>query len=114
MIAVPRHRFALWVVIGTLAALAASLAQAPIEIRVPLVVVFALVGPGAAVVPLLRLRDPLGEFTLAVGVSLAADVAVATAMLYAHAWSPEAGLAILALLTLVAAAGQVRSERSRV
>lgn len=107
MTAVRRHWLALTVVTGALAAAAASFAHAPIAIRVPLVLAFAVLGPGAAVVPLLGLRDPLGEFTLALGVSLAADVAVASIMLYAHAWAPQTGLAILVIMTLAAAGGQV-------
>jgi hypothetical protein len=105
--AVRRHWLALAVATGALAASAVSFAHAPAAIRVPLVLAFALLGPGAAAVPLLGLHDPLGEFTLALGVSLAADVVVASAMLYAHAWAPQAGLAILVAVTLAAAAGQV-------
>jgi hypothetical protein len=105
--ALRRHWLALAVAAGGLAALAASFAHAPTEIRAPLVLAFALIGPGAAVVPLLRLHDPLGEFSLALGVSLAADVVVASAMLYAHDWAPEAGLAILVAMTLAAAGSQV-------
>jgi hypothetical protein len=111
---VRRHWLLLAVVMGALAASAASFGQAPTQIRVPLVLAFALVGPGAAVVPILGLRDPLGEFSLALGVSLAADVVVASALLYAHAWSPQGGLAILVALTLAGAAGQVAAECRRV
>lgn len=107
MISVRRHWLALTVVIGALAAAAASFAPAPLAIRIPLVLAFAVLGPGAAVVPLIGLRDPLGEFTLAVGVSLAADVAVASAMLYAHAWAPQRGLEILVIVTLAAAGVQL-------
>lgn len=107
MTSVRRHWLALAVGAGGLVAFTASFAHAPTEIRAPLVLAFALIGPGAAVVPLLRLHDPLGEFTLALGVSLAADVVVASAMLYAHAWAPEAGLAILVAVTLAGAGSQV-------
>jgi hypothetical protein len=105
--ALRRHWLALTVAIGALAAAAVSLGDAPLAIRVPVVFVFAILGPGAAVVPLLGLRDPLGEFALAIGVSLAADVAVGTTLLYAHAWSPQAGLAILVVVALAAAGAQI-------
>ncbi len=113
MTAIRRHWLALTAAALGLAAAAASFGDAPLVIRVPLVFAFAIVGPGAGVVPLLGLRDPLGEFSLAIGVSLAADVAVATTLLYAHAWSPEAGLAILVGVTLAAAGGQVLAVQRR-
>ena len=113
MTAARRHWLALAVGTGALAALAAGFVHAPSAIRVPLVLAFALLGPGLAVTPLLGLEDPLGEFTLAIGVSLAADVVVAIAMLYAHAWAPQAGLAILVLVTLAAAGGQILVARRR-
>jgi hypothetical protein len=103
------------IVVGSGAVLAAlaSLAPAPTLIRAPLVLAFALLGPGAAIVPLLALRDPLGELTLAIGVSCSLDVALALGMLYAHAWSPDAGLAILVAVTLAGAVAQAVVERSR-
>ncbi len=88
-------------------------APAPIAIRAPLVLVFALIGPGAGLVPLIALRDPLGEFTLALGVSCALDVIVALGLIYAHAWSPAAGLAILAALALAGAAVQALTTETR-
>ena len=108
---VRRYWLALAVVVGGLAAIAASFADAPTQVRVPLVLAFALIGPGAAIVPILELHDPLGEFTLALGVSLAVDVVVACAMLYAHAWAPEAGLAILVAVAVAGAGGQVAASR---
>jgi hypothetical protein len=111
VIAIRRHWLPLVVGATALAVLAASFGQAPRAIRVPLVLAFAIVGPGAALVPLLGLRDPLGEFTLALGTSLGLDVVVAGGLLYAHAWAPRAGLAILVAVTVAGAAGQVMAER---
>lgn len=112
MTAVRRHWLALSVLAGALAASAAVLVHAPGPIRVPLVLAFAVFGPGAAIVPLLGLRDPLGELTLAIGTSLAADVVVASALLYAHAWAPRAGMAILIAVALLGVAAQlVRTGR---
>ena len=113
MIAIRRHWLPLVLGAVALAVLAASFGQAPPAIRVPLVVVFAIVAPGAAIVPLLGLRDPLGEFTLALGTSLALDVVVAGGLLYAHAWAPRAGLVILVALTVAGAGGQVMAVRRR-
>jgi uncharacterized membrane protein len=104
------HWLALSVAAVSLAAAAASLASAPTVIRAPLVLVFTLVGPGAALTPLLELADPLAEFSLAVGVSLALDVVIALVMLYAHAWTPEGALAILAAVSLAGAGAQVISK----
>jgi hypothetical protein len=108
-----RHWLALSVIFAALAVSVAGWAQAPLVIRVPLVLAFALLGPGAALVPLFGLRDPLGEFTLAVGASLALDVVVACILLYAHAWAPRAGLIILALVALAGAGGQLLVGRER-
>lgn len=110
MIVPRRHWLALAVAVGALATAVASFAPAPLAIRVPLVLAFAIVGPGAAIVPLFELRDPLGELTLAIGISLAADVTVGTTLVYAHAWAPQAGLLILVGVTLLAAAGQIAAS----
>jgi hypothetical protein len=106
---VRRDGIALALVVGVGAILTglASFAHAPVAVRAPLVLAFALIGPGAALVPLLGLRDPLGELTLAIGLSLSLDVGVGLAMVYASAWAPAAGLAILIWLTLAGAAAQL-------
>jgi uncharacterized membrane protein len=109
-----RHWLPAALIAAALVTLIVAYAPAPTVVRAPLVLVFALLGPGAAVVPLIALRDPLGEFTLALGVSCAIDVIVALGLLYGHAWSPVAGLAILAGLTLAGAIAQtVTVERGR-
>jgi hypothetical protein len=98
-----------WAAIGAVAAVAATalaLAGAPTAVRLPVVLVFLLLGPGMAFVPLLGLGDPVAELTIAVGISLAVDVAVALAMLYAGAWSPPATLVVVAALALCGAALQ--------
>lgn len=113
MSTIRRHWLALLVIFTALAVSVAGWAQAPPVIRVPLVLAFALLGPGAALVPLLGLRDPLGEFTLVLGASLALDVVVACVLLYAHAWAPRAGLIILALVALAGASGQLLMARKQ-
>jgi uncharacterized membrane protein len=63
------------------------------------VVAFVAIGPGYAMVRLLRLRDRLAEAILAVALSLAAAIAIALVMVYSHLWSPRFGVAILAAVT---------------
>jgi hypothetical protein len=105
-------RRALWAVVAVAAVAApvAALTGAPAAVRVPVVLVFLLLGPGMAFVPLLDLGDPVAELTVAVGVSLAVDLAVALAMLYAGAWSPPTTLVVLAALALSGAAAQLLKE----
>jgi hypothetical protein len=91
------------VALAAVAAMAVALAGAPGALRVPLVLGFLLIGPGMAFVPLLDLGDPVAELTVALGVSLALDLAVAMAMRYAGAWSPLATLAVLAAIALAGA-----------
>ena len=88
------------------AVVAVAAVVAPAAVRLPVVLVFLLLGPGMAFVPLLDLGDPVAELTVAVGISLAVDLAVALAMLYAGAWSPPATLVVLAAFALGGAALQ--------
>jgi hypothetical protein len=91
---------------SALAAAAVALIGAPEAIRAPLVLVFLLLGPGMAFVPLLGLGDPVAQLTVALGVSVALDLCVAMAMLYAGAWSPPVTLVVLAAIALAGAAIQ--------
>ncbi|MEA2253600.1 MAG: hypothetical protein QOI62_2946 [Solirubrobacteraceae bacterium] len=88
---------------SALAAAAAAAAGLPAALRAPLVLTFLLLGPGMAFVPLLALRDPIAELTLALVLSLALDALVAVTMLYVGAWSPVAILLVLAGLALAGA-----------
>lgn len=65
---------------------------------------FLFVCPGVAFARACRLEDPLAEFGLAVGLSLAIDAVVALVLVYAHVWSPAVGLGALALISLAGAA----------
>lgn len=94
------------VAVAAVAAAGAALVGAPDAVRVPLVLGFLLIGPGMAFVPLLDLDDPVAQLTVALGVSLALDLVVAMAMLYAGAWSPVASLVVLAAIALAGAALQ--------
>jgi hypothetical protein len=72
-----------------------------------LVLGFLLVCPGMAYVRLLELHDPYAQWGLAIAVSLAVEVAVVEAMLFAHMWSATRGLLSIALLSLLGVALQV-------
>lgn len=72
----------------------------PIQlIRLPFMLWFILFCPGMAFVRLLKINNPLFEFTLAVGLSLSLATVVATAVLYLHIWNPILIQFILIALT---------------
>ena len=79
------------------------LTDAPTALRAVVVAWFALAGPGGAVVPLLGLSDRAAELMLCLAVSLALDLGVACALVYAKAWSPAAGIVVLAAFALAVA-----------
>jgi hypothetical protein len=90
-------------------AAAVVVADASTPLRAAVVAWFAFVIPGGAFVPLLHMRDRLGELMLYVAVSLALDLGTACALLYAGAWSPTGGVLLLAALALAGAGLQARS-----
>jgi hypothetical protein len=83
-------------------------------VRLLAVLWFLLVCPGVAIVRLLDLEDLLAEVTVGVGLSAALAIVVSGVMLYAHAWSPEATLAILLGITIVAALADMKRHRRSV
>ena len=94
------------VIIWALATSTVAAAGAGNPLRSALVLPFLCAGPGLALVPLLRIGG-LAGLTLAVGISLAIDALLPTAMIYAGLWSPDATLAVLVVLSLLGAAGQL-------
>ncbi|GLW98713.1 hypothetical protein [Microtetraspora sp. NBRC 16547] len=88
-------------VLGVACAVGAVLALADVEtpIRVILTPMFLFVVPGAAVVGLLRDRDPLSALTVGAAASLAVNVVLAEAMVLFDAWSPRAGVATVGILS---------------
>ena len=76
------------------------LVDVPHPLRAVVVLAFAVIGPGMALVRLLRLGEPWTELVLAVVVSLALAAVVAAIPVYLGAWNPA-----LSLLVLVAMAG---------
>lgn len=98
-------------VLPPLAIVAASAAAATLAFAAPdsslrpyVVLGFALICPGMALVRLLRIGDPVLELAAAIGLSIAVETLTSTAMLYADLWSPKA---LLAALVSVAVAGAV-------
>jgi hypothetical protein len=75
-----------------------ALADIDTPLRLVLTPLFLLVVPGAAVVGLLRDRDPLAALSVGAAASLVVNVLLAAAMLTFDAWSPRAGVATIAVL----------------
>lgn len=75
-----------------------ALADLDTPLRLILTPLFLLVVPGAAVVGLLRDRDPLAALSVGAAASLVVNVLLAAAMLTFDAWSPRAGVATIAVL----------------
>jgi|SRR5437868_3712085 len=75
-----------------------ALADIETPLRPFLISLFLLVVPGAAVVGLLRDRDPLAALSVGAAASLVLNVLLAQAMLLFDAWSPRAGVATVAVL----------------
>lgn len=70
--------------------------------RAAVVLAFAVVCPGMALVRLLRLGDTLTELFLAVVVSLALAALVASIYLYLGRWDPRLVLLVIVAVALVA------------
>ena len=96
----------LWPIIIILSAGAAELVTfvIPASPMRPIVVIwFLFICPGMAVVRLLRLNEPVVEWTLAIALSIAVDASVAAIQLYTGRWSPTLTLEILIALSLAGA-----------
>jgi uncharacterized membrane protein len=91
---------------GALTALL-SLGDVHSPVRAVVVISFLLVCPGMAWARLIPLRDDLATLTVALGLSIALDGAVAAIVLYARAWSPTAILLIVLGLSAAGAAVQL-------
>lgn len=105
----------LWPIIIILSAGAASLVTfvIPTSPMRPIVVMwFLCICPGMALVRLLRLHEPVVEWTLAVATSFAIDAIVAGIQLYAGRWSPALILEILIALSLAGVIVQLATMHS--
>jgi uncharacterized membrane protein len=91
---------------GAICALTFANVQSPL--RGALALWFLLICPGLALVRLLRIGGILIEWMLTITVSIALDTGVATVMVYAGQWSPNRGLAVLAVITVAGAVLQLQ------
>jgi hypothetical protein len=80
--------------------------EAPAILRIPVMLVFLLIAPGMAFVPLLRL-EPAQEWTLAVALSLLLEALTATVLAGIQLWSFELNLELLASLLAVGCGLQI-------
>ena len=81
----------------------------PEGLRLAVIGLLMLAGPGTALVLLLRFDPPRSahatgalplSIAIAIAFSLAMSTLVATAMIYARLWSPPAGVCVLSIVTL--------------
>lgn len=93
----------------------------PEGLRLAVIGLLMLAGPGTALVLLLRFGPPPsahsgGTVPLAIAVAIAFSLAmstlVSTAMIYARLWAPPVGVCILSLVTLGLLALEVKRSRS--
>lgn len=89
------------------AALLTLVVDVDATVRGLLVFAFLLAAPGLALLAPLRPLEPAAELALVVAVSLALEAVVATAMLYAGMWAPEAILVVIGVITAGAAMPQL-------
>ena len=93
----------------------------PEGLRLAVIGLLMLAGPGTALVLLLRFGPPPSAqsggmvplaIAIAIAFSLAMSTLVSTAMIYAHLWAPPVGVCILSLVTLGLLALEVKRSRS--
>lgn len=101
-------KYWLWplIIVGSAIAVASvtfvpALSNLSTGLRLCVTLWFLLICPGMAFIPLLRLSNASGEWTLAIAISLALDTLVAEFMLYTERWSPPSILLILICLSLI-------------
>lgn len=91
-------------VLGLLVVPVSAIAALGPAIRLPIVLAFVCVGPGAAFVSLVRMGDPVSSWATAFVLSLACNGIVASVMVWTGWWSAVGGYAVLALPTVLMAA----------
>jgi hypothetical protein len=102
----PLLRPAIVAALSLVAVVAAAAAVDPF-VRVIALLLFMIFGPGLALVGLLGLTDVWRELSLVIGVSLALDLLVVTALVYGGNRSSGIALAVLIGIALIGAVGQV-------
>jgi hypothetical protein len=102
----PLLRPAIVAALSLVAVVAAAAAVDPF-VRVIALLLFMIFGPGLALVGLLRLTDVWRELSLVIGVSLALDLVVVTALVYGGNRSSGTALSVLIGIAVIGAVGQV-------
>lgn len=74
---------------------------------------FALVCPGMALVRLLRIGEPLLELAVAIALSVSVGLLASLAMIYAGLWSPKGLFAVLVAVAIVGAGLELAGARTR-
>lgn len=92
---------------SALVAAIAAFAHATPLLRSLVISWFLLVCPGMAFIRLLKLKDFLAEWALAIALSLALEMLLGLGMVYIHWWQPGWALVFLILLSLSGVALQV-------
>jgi uncharacterized membrane protein len=69
--------------------------------RVLIALIFLLVCPGMAFLPLLHIQDRTTEFAIGIGLSLVANMLVTLLMVYANIWSIQLGMALILGLSAI-------------
>ncbi|CCF82884.1 hypothetical protein [Nitrolancea hollandica] len=100
----------LWPLVIAISALASGLisfwdVESPL--RPAITLWFLIVCPGMALVRLLRLRDGVTEWAIAIALSLALETGVNEIMLYTGRWAPEWSLLAVMTITLLAVIPQL-------
>jgi hypothetical protein len=100
------------VIVGALSLVALIAIAAAIDpfVRVVALLLFMIFGPGLALVGLLGIRDVWRELSLIIGVSLALDLVVVSALVYGGIRSSEAALVVLVGIAVAGAVGQFVSR----
>jgi hypothetical protein len=96
------------------AGLALALTGANSPLRAPLTLLFLAAAPAVAVTGLLRGFDRLAMLVIGAAGTIAVNALVAVTMLGLGVWSPRAGLLAVAVITVIALAGQLPPVRAKV
>lgn len=107
----------IWPIITILAALLAGIfawTNSSGPLRSIILFLYIVLVPGLAFTRLFNFRDILTEVVLAVALSLAAGTILAELMIFSHLWSPDAGLGIMVILSIIGAILQIYKLRRTV
>ena len=90
-----------------------AIANISSPVRAPLVLIFLLVAPAAAIAGLLDRFDGLARLIIAGTAAIVINFLVAEIMLAAGLWSPRGSVIVVTVITVVCALAQVARVRAR-